>query len=80
MEMERCNYPGCNKVATESWALVPLCEDHYLKIQAETNFYYNPTSVRMKYEDRTEYLKIAEQIPWSQVSSQGKVMPSGKVR
>lgn len=68
IEMNSCNYPGCNRVSSRRWALVPLCESHYTKIQSETNFYYNATSTRMKYSDRTYYLKIAQLIPWSQVS------------
>ena len=70
----RCKYPDCHRNAAITWALVPLCRMHKSVIEAETARYYaNERSVRIKYEERTEYLKIAHLIPWSQVSM-GKVI------
>lgn len=74
---QQCKMPGCGECATTTWALVPLCENDFEKIRAESKRYF-AGSQHMKYEDRTEYLKIAELIPWSQVS-RGEMNPDGTV-
>ena len=63
--IERCKYPGCGKRGDKTWALVPLCGDHFETIRAESKKYF-AGSQHMKYEDREHYRKIAKLIPWSQ--------------
>lgn len=70
--MDKCHYPHCKKLANRLWALVPLCDQHYEDIRDETKLYYERPGASIKYEERTEYLKIAHLIPWSMVS-QGMV-------
>ncbi|WP_019536566.1 hypothetical protein [Paenibacillus ginsengihumi] len=73
-----CKYPSCTRKATSTFALVPLCGDHYDDIHAETIRYYRVTT-KMQYAEREHYLKIAKLIPWSRINM-GEVLPDGSVR
>lgn len=75
---EGCKYPDCDKRARKTWALVPLCDEHYEAIRSETAWYYKGTT-NATYADRTEYMKIAKLIPWSRINM-GEVLPDGSIR
>lgn len=60
--MGDCQYPDCKAAATETWALVPLCEHHREAVRAETAQYYNR---RITYHMRHFYMGIMPLIPWS---------------
>lgn len=61
--MGDCRIPGCKEAASQTWALVPLCEDHRKEIAAETQIYYKNQA--MTYQSRVRYMKIVPLIPWS---------------
>ncbi len=45
-----CRYPDCRTVATASWRLVPVCDEHREAVRAETVRYYAgklPASMRV---------------------------------
>jgi hypothetical protein len=62
---EDCNYLSCNKAASKTWALVPLCQKHYDRISYETALFYRKADKNLTYENRKEYHKISHLIPWS---------------
>ncbi|OMF95059.1 hypothetical protein BK146_16930 [Paenibacillus sp. FSL R7-0333] len=61
--MGDCMYPRCKEAASQTWALVPLCEGHRQEISAETALYYSKGS--MTYHERARYMRILHLIPWS---------------
>lgn len=61
--MGDCMYPRCKAAASQTWALVPLCQGHREEISSETETYYSKPS--MIYHERVRYLKIVPLIPWS---------------
>ncbi|MCC2250514.1 hypothetical protein JUJ52_11130 [Virgibacillus sp. AGTR] len=66
MKHDKCNYPECNKSAATSFALVPLCVDHFVLIRDETNKYYQSNSKvgnHMKHIEREHYHKISHLTP-----------------
>lgn len=57
-----CKVKECTNKANETWALVPICEEHKHKIIIEQRRYYT------KYigaEERTTLNAINHLIPWS---------------
>ncbi|MNI91177.1 hypothetical protein D3C73_1488000 [compost metagenome] len=60
--MGDCMYPDCKAVATETWALVPVCQDHHGEIEKETKHYYQK---RIAYDARIAYKRIIPLIPWA---------------
>lgn len=60
--MGECRYPGCFCDAVITYALVPICIEHYLKITQETAMYYEGRLDR--YAERRHLLKINHMIPW----------------
>ncbi|CAH1054069.1 hypothetical protein [Paenibacillus pseudetheri] len=63
MEECRCHHGHhCHSVATHTWALVPLCQEHFETVKKETELYYKK---RIAYAARLTYLSIIHLIPWS---------------
>lgn len=60
--MEHCKCSDCRSVATHTWALVPLCQEHFEEVKKETELYYKK---RIAYAARVNYLSIMYLIPWS---------------
>lgn len=60
----RCRYPGCNTSPRMTWALVPLCVEHWENIKIETNRFYKRGNSRNYEQMRPHYLKIAHLTPW----------------
>jgi hypothetical protein len=60
--MGKCQFPGCNKKAVKTWALVNLCKGHHEDIVAETRKFYNTTG--FAYDDRVLYHQIKHLTPW----------------
>lgn len=60
--MEECRCPNCNSAATHTWALVPLCQEHFEAVKQETHLYYKK---RIAYSARLTYMSISFLIPWS---------------
>lgn len=60
--MELCKCPDCESEATQTWALVPLCQDHFEAVKKETDLYYRKISA---YSARLTYMSIVHLIPWS---------------
>jgi hypothetical protein len=63
----RCTYPKCMLIATTSWALVPMCEDHRELIADETARHYKGEGGSAEAASRPCYMKIAHLIPWSKL-------------
>lgn len=60
-----CKYPSCHIDATHTWALVPLCQEHYEAIKTETETYYTSSMKGHELERRPQYMQISRLIPWS---------------
>lgn len=60
--MEHCKCPNCHSAATHTWALVPLCQEHFEAMKRETELYYKK---RIAYAARLTYISIIHLIPWS---------------
>ncbi len=50
-----CRYPDCRTVATASWRLVPVCDEHREIIRAETVRYYGG---KISPAEREHYLAL----------------------
>lgn len=63
--MRKCRYPHCHQDVHKTWALVPLCKEHYESIAKETQRYYQGQG-RQKISDdeRAYYHTIKPLIPW----------------
>jgi hypothetical protein len=62
--MAKCQFPGCKKKATKTWAMVNLCKEHHEDIVEETRKFYNSTG--FAYDDRVSYHKIKDLTPWGE--------------
>lgn len=63
--MNFCKFPDCRNEAYKTWALVPLCKEHYESIKLETEMYYNGEGKnRLSYSEREIFLSIKPHIPW----------------
>lgn len=61
-----CKFPGCNKPSYKTWALVPLCKEHYGGIVEETkHFYSNQASQKIYDDERFIFHSIKHHIPWA---------------
>jgi hypothetical protein len=65
-KMTQCQFPGCKLKATKTWALVDLCEEHYVDVKVETQQYYGQKTgmFRIPYDERTYFHRISHLIPW----------------
>lgn len=63
-----CRYPDCRMKAEYNFALVDLCGNHFEAIVDETTDYYRKNGKGCTYADRKLYLRIANQIPWVNLS------------
>lgn len=65
----KCKFPGCHKVAGETWAQIPLCYEHRDAISEETIVFYTKKDTnRTEVERRPFYSQISDQIPWSKAN------------
>jgi hypothetical protein len=65
-KLKKCKYPGCGHNATKTWALVDLCEEHFVDVKVETQQYYGQKTgmFRIPYDERTYFHRISHLIPW----------------
>ncbi|MDF1511449.1 hypothetical protein Gp_5 [Bacillus phage vB_Bacillus_1020A] len=64
--MERCKVPECRKEVHDTWALVPLCKEHYEDMKIETHRYYHGKGgLKISHEEREIFHSIAHEIPWA---------------
>ncbi|MEB3103065.1 hypothetical protein [Ferviditalea candida] len=59
--MSKCQYPNCRHPASVTWALVPVCQEHWKSIYLETVQYYRKAISR---EQRVVYAEIESLTPW----------------
>ncbi|MEH7249208.1 hypothetical protein V7114_20825 [Neobacillus niacini] len=61
---QKCKYPNCHQAATNIWALVPLCPDHFQGVVEETERYYNNNLRNRTMFERKIYNEIQPLTPW----------------
>ncbi|MOA57031.1 hypothetical protein D3C78_1811290 [compost metagenome] len=65
MQQPLCRFPGCTQRSDQTFALVPLCEEHAEAIWAETRDYYSKRLNAAEQYMRPLYRRIEMDIPWS---------------
>lgn len=58
---KRCNVRYCRHPATDTWALVPVCEEHYGEIRLEQIRYYRG---KINADERLTLQAIQHLTPW----------------